>query len=83
MLISDYDTGELSVIDVATRQMTKRIRVGRGLAGLLVEPSGARLYAAATSDNFVAVIDLAKVEVVGKIVTGDGPDGMAWVTVKK
>jgi len=82
VLISDYDTGELSVIDVALRQMIKRIRVGRNLAGLLVEPGGARLYAAATTDNFVAVIDLATVEVVARIATGKAPDGMAWLPAK-
>jgi len=82
VLISDYDTGELSVIDVASRQTLKRIRVGRGLAGLLVEPGGARLYAAATNDNFVAVIDLAKMEVIARIATGNGPDGMAWLPAK-
>jgi YVTN family beta-propeller protein len=49
-----------------------------GVAGILVSPDGDRAYVAATADNFVAVIDLASVAVVGRLETGKGPDGMAW-----
>jgi hypothetical protein len=32
-----------------------------------------------TGDNAVAVVDLQTLLVVGRIETGAGPDGMAWV----
>jgi hypothetical protein len=34
---------------------------------------------AVTGDNNVAVIDLKTLELVDRISTGIGPDGMAWV----
>jgi DNA-binding beta-propeller fold protein YncE len=39
----------------------------------------ARAYVAVTGDNHVAAVDLRTFQVVGKIETGQGPDGMAWV----
>ena len=38
--------------------------------------------AAATGDNNVGVIDLSKLELVDRLKTGTGPDGMAWVPAK-
>jgi YVTN family beta-propeller protein len=78
-LISDSTSGEVIVVDVATRKVIKRIPVGRGVAGILIAPDGSRAYAAASGDNWVAVIDLKTLAVSGKIETGIGPDGMDWI----
>jgi YVTN family beta-propeller protein len=78
-LISDLDAGDVVVIDTKTRQVTKRIRVGRMVEGILVPPTGGRVYVAVTGENRVAAIDLQKLDVVQSIPTGAGPDGMAWV----
>src|SRR5688572_33398266 len=78
-LISDLDAGEVVIIDTKSRQVTKRIRVGRMVEGILVPPTGGRVYVAVTGENRVAAIDLQKLEVVQSIPTGAGPDGMAWV----
>ena len=78
-LISDLASGEVIVVDVASRKSVKRFPVGRGVAGILITPDGAKAYAAATTDNWVAVIDLKTFEVTGKIATGTGPDGMDWI----
>ncbi len=78
-LISDLTSGEVIVVDVASRKTVKRLPVGRGVAGILITPDGAKAYAAATGDNWVAVIDLKTLEVSGKIATGTGPDGMDWI----
>jgi YVTN family beta-propeller protein len=78
-LITDLDAGELVVMDVAARKEIKRIPVGKQVAGVLIVPDGSRAYVAATGDNFVAVVDLKTLEVTGKLQTGAGPDGMAWV----
>jgi YVTN family beta-propeller protein len=82
VLISDFGSGELVVLDVASRKVTKRIHVGAGLAGLLVDADGSHAYAAATNDNFVAIVDLAKLEITGRIATGIAPDGMDWLPVR-
>jgi len=77
-LVSDLDAGELVVVDVASRQVTKRIPLGRMVEGILMEPGGARAFVAVNGDNYVAVIDLKTLAVTAKFETGRGPDGMAW-----
>lgn len=67
------------VIDVASRRTIKQLTAERGVTGLLVAPDGSKAYAAATTANWVAVIDLKTLEVSGKIATGTGPDGMDWI----
>ena len=67
------------MVDVATRKVIKTIPVGPQVAGILMQPDGARAYVAATGGNFVAILDLKTLEVVGRIEPGRGPDGMAWV----
>jgi len=79
VLVSDLGSGDLLILDVASRQLIQKIRVGHGLAGLLIDADGSHAYAAATSDNFVAVLDLQRLEVTGHIPTGRGPDGMDWL----
>jgi YVTN family beta-propeller protein len=77
-LISDPATGELVIVDAATRTITKMLNVGNGPGGILIVPDGSRAYVALAGDNAVAVIDLHALEVSGKIPTGQGPDGLAW-----
>jgi YVTN family beta-propeller protein len=79
-LISDLASGDLIVVDVASRKDIKHLNVGRGVAGTLVSPDGSRVYMAATNDNWVAVVDLKSLEVLSRISTGTGPDGMDWTT---
>ena len=70
---------ELVIFDVPTQKEVKRIKIGRaGGGGILVQPDGQRAYVAFSGDNFVAVIDLKTLEVVGKIDAGPNPDGLAW-----
>ena len=77
-LISDLDAGEVLVVDVPTRKVTKKIPLGRMVEGILMHPDGGQAYVAVNGDNHIAVIDLKTLEPTGKIVTGGGPDGMAW-----
>ncbi len=77
-LISSLGDGDLLIYDVAARKEFKRVRIGHGAAGILIEPDGARAFVACTPDNYVAVLDLKTFEVVGKIDAGGEPDGLAW-----
>ena len=79
VLISDLDAGELVVLERATRKDVKRIKLGRQLAGILITPDSSRAYCAVTGDDNVAVIDLKTLELVDRLKTGVGPDGMAWI----
>ena len=78
VLISTLRSGDLYVYDVATHKEIKRIPMGHGAAGILVDPDGSRAFVGCTPDNYVAVIDLKKLEVSGHIDVGGGPDGLAW-----
>lgn len=78
VLISTLNGNDLTVLDAATRKVTKRINLGAGAAGILMQPDGSRAFVASTGGNYVAVIDLKKLEVTGRIDVGPQPDGMAW-----
>ena len=54
------------------------MNVGHGAAGIEIQPDGARAYVACTPDNYVAVIDLKSLDIVGRIEAGGNPDGLAW-----
>jgi YVTN family beta-propeller protein len=79
VLISDLDGGQLVVVDAASRNERKRIMLGRMPEGILIPPDGTKAYVAVAGDGLVAIVDLRTLEVTGKINTGKGPDGMAWV----
>jgi YVTN family beta-propeller protein len=82
VLITDDGGGEVVFIDTATRKERKRLQVGKGPEGTLVQPDGTKAYVALSGENAVAVIDLKTLEVTGKIATGNGPDGLAWAQRK-
>jgi YVTN family beta-propeller protein len=77
-LISTLRGADVTVIDTATRKTVKRIAVGHGAAGIVMQPDGARAFVACSPDGYVAVIDLHTMEVVGHIEAGRDPDGLAW-----
>ncbi len=78
VLISTLRGGNLTVIDAATRKTVKRIALGHGAAGIVMQPDGSRAFVACTPDNYVQVIDLHSLDVVGRIEAGGAPDGLAW-----
>ncbi|HEX4286670.1 MAG TPA: YncE family protein [Terracidiphilus sp.] len=77
-LISLLGSPDLVVLDAATHAVIKRLPIGHGAAGILMEPGGKRAFVACTPDNYVAVIDLESLTMVGKIDAGGNPDGLAW-----
>jgi YVTN family beta-propeller protein len=81
VLISSLNGPDLVVLDAGTRKEIKRIKLGRGAAGIVIQPDGARAFVGCTPDNYVAVIDLKLLEVVGHIDVGPEPDGLAWAVV--
>jgi YVTN family beta-propeller protein len=80
VFVSSLGGAELAILDVATRKDVKRLKIGRGAAGIEMQPDGARAYVACTPDDNVAVIDLKTLEITGRIEAGRQPDGLAWVT---
>ena len=80
VLISSLDDADLVVLNAATRIEVKRIKIGHGAAGILVQPDGSRAFVACTPDNYVAIVDLKTFQVTGHIDAGGEPDGLAWAT---
>lgn len=78
VLISSLRNGNLTIYDAQSRQQVKRLAIGHGAAGILMDPDGSRAFVGCTADNYVAVIDLKTLEVSGHIDVGGGPDGLAW-----
>ena len=78
VFVSGLRMGSVAVLDAATRKEIKRIEVGHGAAGIVMQPDGSRAFVACTPDNYVAVIDLKSLEVTGHIDVGQQPDGLAW-----
>ena len=74
--------GDLAIFNAATRREVKRLSLGHGAGGILMQPDGARAYVSCSSGNYVAVISLKTLEVVGRIHAGRGPDGLAWAVRK-
>lgn len=77
VFISALGGGDAVIYDVASRKELRRVHIGRGAAGILMDPAGQRAFLACTPDNYIAVVDLRTFEITGHIELG-GPDGLAW-----
>ena len=75
--IGSLGNGDLVVYDAASRREFKRVPLGHGAAGILMDPVGHRAFVACTPDNSIAVVDLNSPQVTGHVEVG-GPDGLAW-----
>lgn len=82
VFVSSLGGADLAIFDAATRKEVKRLKIGHGAAGILIQPDGARAFVACSPDNYVAIIDLKSLEMTGKIATGKEPDGLAWAVQK-
>ncbi|TMI97017.1 MAG: YncE family protein [Bacteroidetes bacterium] len=78
VFISSLQSGDLTIYDARSHKEIKRLKIGHGAAGILMDPGGSRAFVACTADNYVAVIDLKTLEVTHHIDVGGGPDGLAW-----
>jgi DNA-binding beta-propeller fold protein YncE len=78
VLVSSLGGAGLVILDAATRKEVKRLDAITGAAGIQMQPDGARAYVACSRESYVAVIDLEKLTLVGKIDAGPEPDGLAW-----
>jgi len=78
-LVSTLNGADLSIFDVATKTLKKKIPIGHGAAGIEMQPDGSRAFVACTPDSYVVVVDLKSLEMTGHLDAGKNPDGMAWV----
>jgi len=80
VFVSTLSGPDVSIFDAGTHAVVKRVKVGRGAAGIQMQPDGSVVYVACTPDDYVAIIDLKSLEVIGHLDAGKQPDGMAWAT---
>ena len=76
--VASLSTGELTILETASHKEIKRLKLGHGAAGILMQPDGSRAYVACSPDDNVAVVNLKSLEVTGRIEAGREPDGLAW-----
>lgn len=82
VFIASLKSGDLTIYDAKTRKEMKRLHIGHGAAGIIMDPNGSRAFVACSPDNYIAVIDLKTLEVTGHIDVGGEPDGLAWAIQK-
>jgi YVTN family beta-propeller protein len=78
VFISSLAIGDLYVYDAASRKEVRRIPIGHGAAGILMDPVAHRAFVACSPDNYIVVVDLKTLQVVGHLDVGGVPDGLAW-----
>ena len=78
VFISSLQTGELTIYDASSRKEIKRLKLGKGAAGILMDADGSRAFVACSADNNIAVINLKTLEVINHLDVGGTPDGLAW-----
>ncbi len=78
VFVSMLGAPEVAIFEAASRREVKRVKIGRGAAGIQMQPDGSRAFVACTPDDYVAIIDLKTLAVTGHIDAGKQPDGLAW-----
>ena len=78
VFISSLQSGDLAIYDAKLHKEVKRLKLGRGAAGILMDPDDSRAFVACSADNYVAVVDLKTLEVTSHLDVGGVPDGLAW-----
>jgi YVTN family beta-propeller protein len=82
VFISSLGGGDLVILDAATGEVVKRVKIGHGAAGILMQPDGTRAFVACSPDNYVVTVDLKSLDVTGHLEVGKDPDGLAWAARK-
>ena len=78
VFISSLGSGDLTIYDARSRALVKKLPIGHGAAGILMDPDGSRAFVACSPDNYVVVIDLKTLQITSHIDVGKVPDGLAW-----
>jgi DNA-binding beta-propeller fold protein YncE len=78
VFISSLGTGDLVVYDAISQKEVKRLKIGHGAAGILMDPVANRAFVACSADNNIVVVDLKTLEITGRFDVGGVPDGLAW-----
>jgi YVTN family beta-propeller protein len=85
VLVSATMSGEVVVLDRAEGKVLKRLSMAESATaenpvpiGILVHPAGRLAYVALAQAGRIAILDVEKAAVVGRIEVGGHPDGLGW-----
>ncbi len=78
LFVAHLGASSISVVDVRSNRVVATIPDVAGVHGVLAIPALGRVYASATDDNQVAVIDEHTLRVTARIPGGGYPDGLAY-----
>ena len=81
VVVSDPKANAVVVVDATTRKEIKRMEVHGVPLGIQMAPDGKRAYIARAQAGRVDALDLEKLEFVGSVETGKGPDGLAYAVI--
>jgi YVTN family beta-propeller protein len=82
VVVADPRGKAVVIVDAQTRKEVKRIPMDGIPIGIQVAPDGKRAYIARAQAGTVEALDLEKLEVVGSVETGKGPDGLGYAVGK-
>src|SRR5262249_59667406 len=77
IFVSNEKTNNLIVLDPKTYQIVKDIKVSRRPRDMHFSANHSKLYVACGDDDVIDIIDVAKLEVIGKLATGPSPETFA------
>ena len=77
IFVSNEKTNNIIVIDPKTYQVVKDLKVARRPRDMHFNADHTKLYVACGDDDVIDIIDVAKLEVIGKIPTGPSPETFA------
>jgi len=73
VLVTNWCSFDMSVVDAATATETARVEIGRYPRGIAVSPDSTTAYVAVMGGDVVVAVDLATLAVAPLAHTGDGP----------
>src|SRR5271169_3845534 len=77
IFVSNEKSNNLIVIDPKTYQVVKDIKVARRPRDMHFNADHTKLYVACGDDDVIDILDVAKLEVIGRINTGPSPETFA------
>jgi YVTN family beta-propeller protein len=74
IFVSNEKTNNIIVMDSATYKVVKNIKVSRRPRDMHFSADHSRLYIACGDDDTIDVLDVAKLQVLGRLMTGPSPE---------
>ena len=76
MYVIAQDTDELLVVDIETRVVISKIKVGKHPHSVILDKAGNKAYVSNQWSDNVSIIDLEHLTIVASLQTGNGPSGL-------